>query len=254
MVEEAASPTEPTERAGAGAAGPPVTLAVALPAVVLSPPVSRARLLAEVGVVLALAVLPDLARAIYDLASPGEPVDLGTPTANAFLLVRSLSVAGPLLYVVARSGIPASAVGLARSSWASVLLGGLLLWAAGHWMHVFTWKWLPGDPYARTVHIVHASGVWETLLLLAMVTANAFAEELAMRGFLIDRLVRLTGRRGVALLLSSACFASYHLYQGVHGASGAFLFGLLQGLAFLWTRRLWPLVAAHALSGAMAFL
>jgi membrane protease YdiL (CAAX protease family) len=41
--------------------------------------------------------------------------------------------------------------------------------------------------------------------------------------------------------------ASYHLYQGWGGFAGNLAMGLIFAFAFSRTRRVWPLVIAHAL-------
>jgi membrane protease YdiL (CAAX protease family) len=90
-------------------------------------------------------------------------------------------------------------------------------------------------------------GPLEYLLLLVTVVVGAFAEELVMRGYLIARLERLLKSTIVAVLISTALFASYHLYQGAQGAIGAGATGLVYAAAFCLSRRLWPICFAHAL-------
>jgi uncharacterized protein len=51
----------------------------------------------------------------------------------------------------------------------------------------------------------------------------------------------------MAVLVTTALFGSYHMYQGPVGAIGATAIGLVYAIAFCLLRRLWPLCIAHAL-------
>jgi membrane protease YdiL (CAAX protease family) len=81
----------------------------------------------------------------------------------------------------------------------------------------------------------------------------AFGEELVVRGFLLDRLVKALGSsRTSALLLAiglqAALFGAFHLYQGVGGALLTGTVGLLIGLLWLWGgRNLWACILLHGL-------
>ncbi|MBI4606313.1 MAG: CPBP family intramembrane metalloprotease [Planctomycetes bacterium] len=81
---------------------------------------------------------------------------------------------------------------------------------------------------------------------MASTLLSAFTQEAYMRGYLIPRLGELLGTLGRGIIASSVLFAAYHADQGAGGLAGSFLFGLLYGVIFAATRRLWPLVAAHA--------
>ena len=88
-------------------------------------------------------------------------------------------------------------------------------------------------------------------LAIIWVTA-AFFEEIVFRGFLLDRLLRLTGTGRAAALFAivaqAMIFGALHFYQGITGilftaAAGALfaLFYILQG------RNIWVQVAVHGL-------
>ena len=71
----------------------------------------------------------------------------------------------------------------------------------------------------------------------------------ARRGqaYLIARLQRLLSSTWLAVVVTTALFASYHIYQGTTVMIGTAAFGFVLALAFCWFRRLWPLCLAHAL-------
>ena len=80
-----------------------------------------------------------------------------------------------------------------------------------------------------------------------------FLEELIYRGYLMNRLIDLQGKKTklawvIALVGSAIIFGLGHTYQGLEGVIKVITVGLLFGAAFLTVRRdLWPLVIAHAL-------
>jgi membrane protease YdiL (CAAX protease family) len=90
------------------------------------------------------------------------------------------------------------------------------------------------------------------VVLVVLSLSIGFSEELAMRGYLIPRFEKLLGSTTSSVLVSTTLFASYHLYQGLEGTAGVFVIGLVFGIAFCWTRRLWPIVIAHAMADIWA--
>jgi len=92
------------------------------------------------------------------------------------------------------------------------------------------------------------------LLLILTKGVNGFAEELILRGYLIPRLETLTGSTAKSIVLSSVLFASYHIYQGPASSIQILIMGLIFGSFFAITRRICPLVLAHASFGIFAYV
>lgn len=208
----------------------------------------------ETLAVLALAVVPDVWFALDPWIFGGtEPMPLAR--VEALILARSFQVAVPVLWIVSRSGAGWATFGLVRPRWGRDLglgfgiLGALLLVirlfevAA---VQVFGPEFFAVPEWCAGPR-PSPGPAWEHALLVGTHLANAFAEELVVRGYLIDRFERLFGSRFDAVLLSSTAFASYHVYQGLGAAIDLFLFGLVLGIVFVRSRRLWPCVVAHAL-------
>ena len=95
---------------------------------------------------------------------------------------------------------------------------------------------------------------WRIPVLVASAVANAWAEELLVVGYLLTRLRQLRLRPAAALPISAVLRGAYHLYQGFGGFLGNLAMGLVFGLVWQRTNRLWPLVIAHATIDIVAFV
>ncbi|MGI6878016.1 CPBP family intramembrane glutamic endopeptidase [Microbacterium sp. gxy059] len=107
-----------------------------------------------------------------------------------------------------------------------------------------------------TVQVEAAAAVpsWMIPLLLLSALRAGLLEEVILNGYLVTRLEQLAWSpwrilAGIALLRGL-----YHLYQGPAMAAGNVVMGIVFGLVFLRTRRVMPLVIAHALIDAIAFV
>lgn len=104
------------------------------------------------------------------------------------------------------------------------------------------------QPIDRMVETATVS--WPAVVLMAVV--NGTYEEIFLLGFL------LRGLRGyglsVALGASLLVRVLYHLYQGPVGALSVLGFGLVLGLAYVRTGRLFPVVVAHVVADIVPFL
>lgn len=97
--------------------------------------------------------------------------------------------------------------------------------------------------------------VWYRIPVLLLEAAQqGFAEEVVVCGYLLVRFRQLGWPPRRALLAASALRGSYHLYQGFGGFLGNVVMGLVFGLWFQRTRRIWPLILAHAAIDAVSFI
>lgn len=154
-------------------------------------------------------------------------------------------------------------------------LGLFLLAADGVSLARYRWRdWLPGAGLAALIglpglafyvgavafgfskEVVPSSlvGWWTPPVLLVWSFANAFGEEFIVVGWLLKRLEALGASPRVALLCSAVLRGSYHLYQGISAGFGNVVMGLVFGYYFQRRGRVWPLVAAHFLIDAVAFV
>ena len=97
-------------------------------------------------------------------------------------------------------------------------------------------------------------GWWEAPVLLVWSFANAFAEEVVVVFWLLIRLRQLGVGTWKAIAASAVLRGSYHLYQGVSAGLGNVVMGIVFAWFFSRTKRVWPLVIAHFLIDAVAFV
>ena len=95
---------------------------------------------------------------------------------------------------------------------------------------------------------------WRIPVLLLVAFANGWAEEVIVVGFLFTRLRQLKVSPVAAVILTSLLRGLYHLYQGFGAGLGNLAMGLVFGYVYVRTGRLWPLIVAHALIDAVAFV
>ncbi|MFD2674195.1 CPBP family intramembrane glutamic endopeptidase [Gulosibacter bifidus] len=102
---------------------------------------------------------------------------------------------------------------------------------------------------------------WSTLIALVLAALEAaLLEEIIVVGYLSLRLRTLGWSVWAIILVSSLLRGSYHLYQGVPMALGNVVMGLVFASAYwFWRasdgqRRVLPLIIAHAILDAVAFI
>jgi membrane protease YdiL (CAAX protease family) len=79
-------------------------------------------------------------------------------------------------------------------------------------------------------------------------------EEVIVVGYLLSRLERLGVRPSRAIVISAVIRGSYHLYQGAGGFLGNAVMGLIFGFLYRRWGRVTPLIIAHFLIDAVAFV
>lgn len=172
------------------------------------------------------------------------------------LIVRSIQVSAPVLYIIWRSGEGWAPFGLSRIRLLRDSFSGLLIWIA----QMILWFWIAKLVAAsigpevfeswmddsREIFAAPARG--DYLLLAISSCSNGFAEEFVMRGYLIPRFEQLLGSSWIAVTVSTLLFAAYHAYQGPGGVIGATVFGLVYAIVFWRFRRIWPIAIAHAIA------
>jgi uncharacterized protein len=184
--------------------------------------------------------------------SPFDLIDLGLNLAWVFQLLAWGALG---VYLLWRSGFGPSQIGLGRIRWRPDLLGGLGLAAL---------IGLPGLAFYLLSRVLGMNASvepaelydtwWRIPVLLLVAFANGWAEEVIVVGFLFTRLRQLRMSVVAAVILTSLLRGLYHLYQGFGAGLGNVAMGLVFGYVYVRTGRLWPLIVAHALIDAVAFV
>ena len=163
------------------------------------------------------------------------------------------------------SGESWSAFGIKKPQWLDVLTGFLVcvfsiaFSVAGVDFFVDILKSIFSEPYTYQLtdahHLpFHARGWSGFVTLLMLAISTGLSEELMMRGYFLTRFERLLRSTWASVLLTTIIFAALHWPSGILNTANAFLVGVVYGIAFVWTRRLWPVAIAHAVYDLPVFL
>ena len=106
-----------------------------------------------------------------------------------------------------------------------------------------------------TIAPANLAGAWWTVPVLCLAALqNAVLEEVVMVGYLLTRWRQAGWSMALAIGVSALVRGSYHLYQGFGGFVGNALMGVLFGVVYARTRRVGPLIVAHAVLDIVAFV
>lgn len=235
-------------------------------------PASRRRLRIEVLIVLGLSLGQSAVYSVVQLLDKlsRAPLAEGTSTLNASRnsreyfdltyqmldIVFALVPVALVLYLLGSSGkSPFRTVGFdlrrpgkdaLHGAGLAVLIGipSLGLYAAGRALGITT-AIIPSalDAYWWTIPVLILSAI-----------RHGIVEEVIVVGYLMDRFGKFGWRTPVAIVVSAALRGSYHLYQGFGPFVGNFVMGLVFAWLYTRTRRVMPLVIAHAILDTFAFV
>ena len=95
---------------------------------------------------------------------------------------------------------------------------------------------------------------WTVPVLVLSALRHSVLEEVVVVGYLFNRLAKLGWGTWSIIFTSAVIRGSYHLYQGIGPGIGNFLMGIVFGYAYTRTKRVMPLVIAHALLDIAGFV
>lgn len=172
-----------------------------------------------------------------------------TDTRFVVLLVAELTMGSLALLVLKARGYPLRTL-VPQPSWRGLLAGASLYLGATLLITlVLPLVPHPSDtPLDRILAGAHLS--WPVVVAVSL--ANGVYEEVFLLGYLMRGLRRYGASTaiGVALLVRLL----YHMYQGPLGALSVTLFGIVLGLYYQRTGRLFPVVAAHVITDIIGLL
>ena len=95
---------------------------------------------------------------------------------------------------------------------------------------------------------------WRIPVLILSAIQNGTVEEVIVVGYLLTRLDKLGVKAPAAIAISACIRGSYHLYQGAGGFIGNAVMGVIFGILYKRWGRVTPLIIAHSLIDAVAFV
>jgi membrane protease YdiL (CAAX protease family) len=185
--------------------------------------------------------------------APGRPVfDL------VLQLVSIASGVAPAFlgfYLLARNGEGPSSIGVDASQPGKDLLRGAglaaLIGGSGLGLYYLAYK------AGISLNIVAASLPdvwWRFPVLLLSALQDGINEEVLVVGYLISRLRLLGLSPAAAVAISAVLRGSYHLHQGFGPFIGNVIMGVIFGALYVRWRRTNPMIIAHTLINAVAFI
>jgi membrane protease YdiL (CAAX protease family) len=223
-------------------------------------------LLLEIGVVLAVAVIPSM---LYSGLYYFQPSTQGPPQHAGMILfqecVKFIQCVLPLMFVLWLSKRGFGHFGIKPVKWPSDILLAIAIffWVHLTWIAIWYFLYFAAPDFvtsladASNARLDQSFADMRTPAQFAMLVPAClligFSEELIFRGYLQTRLRDLTGSAPHALVITSLLFGMGHIYQGTLGIFSATLLGFIFGFSFLRIRRLWPVALGHALVDIVAF-
>lgn len=183
----------------------------------------------------------------------------GRPWLDLFLqLVSITSGVAPVvlvLYLLARNGERPSSIGIDGTQPGRDLLRGAglaaVLGGCGLGLYYLAFK----AGIALNIVAANLPDVWWRFpVLLLSALQDGLLEEILVVGYLLSRLRLLGVSPAGAVAISAAFRGSYHLYQGFGAFLGNAIMGVIFAVLFLRWRRTNPMIIAHFLINAVAFI
>ncbi len=188
---------------------------------------------------------------------------IGSRAANHWLdlalqlagIAEALAPVVLVLYLMARSGEPPSAIGLDATQPVSDTLWGALLAAVigGTGLALY----LTAFHLGISLNVVPESlpAVWWRIPVLILSAAHdGILEEILVIGYLLRRLDQLGWTPWKAIIFSAVLRGSYHLYQGFGAFLGNAAMGVIFGILYRRWGRVMPMIIAHTLIDAVTFV
>lgn len=209
----------------------------------------------DIAAVFCLAVLPDLLQSMFVVTGVVRASGYTFAYMHNSLIVRSLQASVPIILIMHLRNVRWSDHGFTRCHVRDVAVAlGLVVISYGAYAVVYNILVQFGcdhnagtEVISEMLHFMSPTAAVAIPVIFVSSAANGFAEELALRSYLIPRIVEVSGSRVAAVLVTSVLVATHHLYQGPLGAAAAFSTGIVFGAYFVEKRRFWPVAIAHAL-------
>jgi membrane protease YdiL (CAAX protease family) len=210
-------------------------------------------LVSYIGALTATVSLHSQSATIVGSRAPGRPLF------DLFLQLTAIAIAlGPValvFYLLAKAGEGPSSIGIDLTQPVRDVTRGVVVAAVIGFSGLGLY--LAAFHLGMNVNVVaeNLPDVWWRIpVLLLSAAQNGILEEIIVTGYLLSRLERLRVRPAAAIAISAAIRGSYHLYQGAGGFLGNAAMGVIFGVLYKRWGRVMPLLIAHTLIDAVAFV
>ncbi len=207
------------------------------------PGLSRKIQLIEIGVFLLL-VLPSMALSFISAPQAQLPF---TYFAVAQIM-QLLALAGLVLYFVWRNREPFDSIGWTFENAGKEAFIGILLFfpiLLGLGLLEKLLKAAGISPPQQVPEYLVPEGMPEKVLAGVLLVVVAVCEELIFRGYLLRRLINLTGNLVAGVLIAAVVFSIGHGYQQIGGVIATGVLGAIFAIIFLWRGSLVAPITIH---------
>ncbi len=206
---------------------------------------TRTPAITYLGLALALFGVPFLIFIFQSQVSPG-------PYSNQFVIAKELSIfalTGILLLLITKGeNLGLDSIGLHNRNWGKSILWGLIgtviaIAALAILLFIFSKvgiKFGEGGEGARYKNV----SLW---VMTLVVLRAGIVEEICYRGYVIERLEKMTGNWIVYFLIPLILFGAFHYKQGIGGIIIAFVAGAILAVLYIKRRDLKANIITHFL-------
>jgi membrane protease YdiL (CAAX protease family) len=170
-------------------------------------------------------------------------------------IAEALAPVALVFYLITVSGEPLSVLGIDASQPVRDFLRGAALAAliggAGLGLYLAVYK---AGASLNVIPEQLPAVWWRIPVLLLSAAHDGILEEILVLGYLLHRLDQLGWTPWKAIVFSAVLRGSYHLYQGFGGFLGNAAMGLIFGVLYRRWGRVTPMIIAHTLIDAVAFI
>lgn len=173
----------------------------------------------------------------------------GSPLNNGQMILKELLIFGLvailLFYIIKKEKLTLTSIGLNNKHWGKsllwvpilVLIGFALILGCIEISKLFGWKFGESTAFDKV-----------SPLTITLITIRAgVAEEVFMRGFLLERITAISGKKWIAFFISTLVFGLLHYPQGYAGILIATAAGAMFAFFYFWKRDLKANIIAHFL-------
>jgi CAAX protease family protein len=206
---------------------------------------TRTPAITYLGLALALFGVPLLIFIFQSQAAPG-------PYTNQFVIAKELSIfalTGILLLLITKGEkLGLNSIGLHNRNWGKSILWGLLgmviaIAALALLLFIFSKAGIKFGEGAESARYKNVS-LW---VMTLMVLRAGIVEEICYRGYVIERLEKMTGNWIVYFLIPLILFGAFHYKQGIGGIIISFVAGAILAILYLKRRDLKANIITHFL-------